>query len=682
MANRQRSQWSDNPKLQTDIGGRSEFAAAVAAKVDQTGKDTSSTVYGLIGPWGSGKTTLLNDIEERLRWKTVWFSPWSASDVSAITTEFVVTLATAFSEKGDLKRKLLHYARFGLPALKLVPYLGDAAAEVSGNLLDQLSIQPAWHEEFEVISKEIGAQGERVLVIVDDVDRLDAIELRALLRVIRLLGRFDNVHYLLAYDQETIEQLLTGSSIAGHRSDFMEKIVQHPFEVPPAPAIVRRRWARSIISIVVPEADQLSGPMRSATDELVSILADGIETPRAARRLEEQVKSFKSLAVNAELDGLDFVVISWLRIAHHKVWNHIRTRSSSYQGWSRDDVEQLQGVREQGVEERVDRGAAKVVWSGVRFLFEEPRQTNDLSVRSGRMREDRYYDRYFLLSLAEDDISDASTILAVTHIIENRITTQTATFTEVLLGEDGELAALAVRVARSSRHDTEPSMELVNFLRVIREKLEGRQSQQDFRLPPLESWLEHEVILALDGEVLSGYDAVQMFGYDQLATFALNYRWLEDDEEKRLILAFTRIVREWIEEVRSEKVEVIIIRPEFVRMIVICRRFGLEIGAGLLEPGVSSVDDLIAIAEKFVGYNRWSGASIHFSLKFYEDEFRFATGGAFTESCQAALPASDDTLNYEISERDSPILAPAELRDFAIGKLRALKINKQTVPTS
>jgi predicted KAP-like P-loop ATPase len=267
-------QWSDDPATAADISGRPAFVSAVAARIGRVDDRQASTVFGLVGPWGSGKTTLLRDVAGRLSdWTPVWFSPWSVSDVGALTGEFLAALSEAFPRNAGLKQRFASYSRFGVPALKAIPMIGDAVAGVASEVVQAAASRPAWHTEFESLSEEIAAEGRRVLVIVDDVDRLDESELRALLRVIRLLGRFRNVHYLIAYDQATIDDLLGAGG--GRSADFMEKIVQYPFEVPPVPTVVRRRWARAAIDAQLRGADRdaatrpssarRSAPRRSAT---------------------------------------------------------------------------------------------------------------------------------------------------------------------------------------------------------------------------------------------------------------------------------------------------------------------------------------------------------------------------------------------------------------------------------
>ena len=74
-----------------------------------------------------------------------------------------------------------------------------------------LSLEKSWKQCFDELSKELQKLGISILVVVDDIDRLQADELLDLLKVVRLLGRFPGVDYLLAYDEQSLIEILRSS---------------------------------------------------------------------------------------------------------------------------------------------------------------------------------------------------------------------------------------------------------------------------------------------------------------------------------------------------------------------------------------------------------------------------------------------------------------------------------------
>src|SRR5262249_35921668 len=74
-------------------------------------------------------------------------------------------------------------------------------------------------------------QNRPILVFIDDIDRLTAEEIRQLFRVVKAIADFPNIIYILLFDKSVvIESLKQFQTISGE--DYLEKIVQVPFELP------------------------------------------------------------------------------------------------------------------------------------------------------------------------------------------------------------------------------------------------------------------------------------------------------------------------------------------------------------------------------------------------------------------------------------------------------------------
>ena len=64
----------------------------------------------------------------------------------------------------------------------------------------------------------------RVVVVVDDLDRVEPDQVRDVVRLIKLVADFPNTTYLVAYDREAIEAALDRTTHDGRA--YLEKIVQ------------------------------------------------------------------------------------------------------------------------------------------------------------------------------------------------------------------------------------------------------------------------------------------------------------------------------------------------------------------------------------------------------------------------------------------------------------------------
>lgn len=662
--------WSDESRQKADISGRAEFARVVATRIDQCIDPQGSTVFGVVGPWGSGKTTLLRDIVGQLEeWKIVWFTPWSVADVGSITAEFLSALAEAFPKSQPVREKLAYYSRFGTPALKLIPVVGEAVASVAEHAATELTRRPAWHTEFAKLSAEIASQHERVLVIVDDVDRLDSDELRSLLRVVRLLGRFENVHYLMAYDQATIEGVLGSAGLNGEASDFMEKIVQYPFEVPPTPMVVRRRWTRSILEAVSQDHESVGAEYAKHREQLVRILASGLETPRAAERLREQMLSLAELVKRAEVDILDFTALTWLRIAHHRVWDHIRLHADDYLSWRSTDSDATKAIRSEEIEALVQRGRGDAARDAVTFLFEE----NGSGGRRWRMQTGRYFDRYFQVGLADDDISERMIDSALRQLSTGIVDGwESATLRSIVLDPDEDKPMLALEIADKLRQgSTTTSAAVLDFVEDLCAELRKAQAVQSFRLSAADRWLTREIYLALASKMASEADLINRFGYSLLTLSAYLVSRLHEFDSGRVKRTFANVARIWANEVRDEPLVQTLLRDELLQMTSFC--LWVEESSdqrGYLADRVTDLEALIAVATEFVSYNEWVGASVKYDVVFRQDEFLFATYGASTEGLPAYIPELSTIPEYSTRDLKSRSLTKAQRRHFAILCLR------------
>lgn len=658
--------WSDAPRDRTDISGRSDFAKVVADRIELSPDGQPSTVFGLVGPWGSGKTTLLKTIASHLpEWKVVWFSPWSVSDVGSITAEFVTALAGAFPQKRKVRKAIAKYARFGVPVLNLIPFAGPVAATLADQTLVALSKRPAWHEAFDSLSLEIASQHVRVLMIVDDVDRLDSEELRALLRVVRLLGRFQNVHYLMAYDEATIDGVL-GAQAQGESSQFMEKIVQYPFEVPPASMLERRRWGREIV-------DSLSSARVTDDhrEQLVGALAAGLDTPRAANRLREQLVSLAVLVAAAEVDVLDFIALTWLRTTHHGLWDHIRLNRDQYLDWTGRETSDAFDQRRASMRSLIRRSHSKPAENIVAFLFEPPTVESALAGdRRWRLRNSRYFDRYFHIGIDDADVSEQVVEQAVSTLLAGESGPTVQTLRSVVFGPDTERSVLALEIANGFRTTgSDSSREMLDFAVEARSHFESDPTGPG--MSAADRLMTREITTALETHLIPAGELAERFGYLELVAGAWSLFRSRKYQETEWRHIYAPLAALWTEEVRTESAAVTSARPELIGMTSLLMRLGEERDyRGFLGRQVSDAESLLQLASAFVTFKTWHGSGVEYELDFRINELDFALG-ADPQTYRQMLGdyRVDDVPPYEVVDRPDMDLSEPQRKHYAFTRL-------------
>ena len=230
---------ADRPieRLEDDRLGRRSFAESVARHVlaDRGGHGFTAAVTG---EWGSGKTSVLNMIAETLEGEAeevvvLRFNPWLFRGTTELVTRFFEELSAQigegkFDRLKDVAKLLTGFGRLIAPH---VPVPGAAlAANVVGNVTDKLTEPRSLLSERDHLSKALGSAKLRVVVFIDDIDRLEYGETRELMRLVRLTSDLPYLIFLLAFDREHVAKSFDEIGTDGQL--YLDKIVQLSFNLP------------------------------------------------------------------------------------------------------------------------------------------------------------------------------------------------------------------------------------------------------------------------------------------------------------------------------------------------------------------------------------------------------------------------------------------------------------------
>jgi predicted KAP-like P-loop ATPase len=231
--------FSDRPleDPEQDLLGYRTIAKRIAESI-LTGSFPNGFVIAVQGPWGSGKSTLLNFInfflsnpEEGVKPPiVVRFNPWWFScDSENILAKFFDQLAV------DLKKSGIEWEKVAcqileistiigkwIPPLEIVANIGKWAQEKLKGSKDIWSLK-------EEVEKALQQLDHKVVVFVDDIDRLYPEEIRRLFAIIRTVADFPNTIYILALDRSAVAKSIENK---GKGEDYLKKIIQAPVDLP------------------------------------------------------------------------------------------------------------------------------------------------------------------------------------------------------------------------------------------------------------------------------------------------------------------------------------------------------------------------------------------------------------------------------------------------------------------
>ncbi|MEU8728934.1 P-loop NTPase fold protein [Streptomyces tendae] len=329
-----------------DLLQRAGLADAFAAEIHNT-PARYGAVFALTGRWGSGKTSLLNLTASALEAaddvQVVKFNPWFFSGTDQLMRFFFDELAgqlrdgltrkEKFKTAGRAVAERLSKYSSALSPLKFIPGAStvlegaSALAEGTSKLLgdEQTSVHQQRGELTELLTNLPG----RIVVFLDDIDRLSQQEIRDLFRLVRLTGSFPNVVYVLCFDRSVVEAALTDGAVEG--SAYLEKIVKISMEVPPLPT----QALSPAISYGLAEAlDGIdAGPLDEGRwpDIFVQLILPMFSTIRDVKRYLASVP----LAVrsrHAEVSLVDILALETLRVRYPAAYDLLPTATDVLTG--------------------------------------------------------------------------------------------------------------------------------------------------------------------------------------------------------------------------------------------------------------------------------------------------------------------------------------------------------------
>lgn len=334
---------SDRPPVdpKDDLFGHAPFAKSLADSIHiSTCHD--GLVLSLYGPWGSGKTTVLSFVLHYLKQLPesdqpliVTFNPWWFSGQEHLARAFLGQLRAVLSQKSERFKELgslLSSYTEGIGGLiDLTGYTAGGGKVIETILRCLFKKAPTDIPALKIkISKALRKADKRILVVVDDIDRLTPEGTRQIFTVIKGLADFPNVVYLLAFDRDVAAQGISEQTgMPGDR--YLEKIIQVPFELPP---VDRTALQKALFQ----RLDEVLGDTTNGLFDpsyWTNVYHDGLDTlfsvPRDVIRFINTV-SVTYPPVRGEVNPVDFIALEALRVFTPSLYDTLRTNIELFAG--------------------------------------------------------------------------------------------------------------------------------------------------------------------------------------------------------------------------------------------------------------------------------------------------------------------------------------------------------------
>jgi hypothetical protein len=270
-------------------------------------RDLDPITVGVNAPWGGGKTTVLHLLKQRLDPREdvlcLLISPWEYDNktdpTTALIDEVLAGLEKALKEpqsRFDKIKEGLHKLRRRVSFAKAMKLAASSALTATlpgvGGLIDLFDENAEKKEEpsdptlqgFRTQFQELMADPEmapldRVVVLVDDLDRSLPDTVVEALEAIKLFLSVNGMAFVIAADEDNVANAIgrrlatTGQPITAR--NYMEKIIQVPVRVP---ALSREQTEEYLALLMLTDHDQLT--------ELIKRIKD--TRPAGGRQLAER----------------------------------------------------------------------------------------------------------------------------------------------------------------------------------------------------------------------------------------------------------------------------------------------------------------------------------------------------------------------------------------------------------
>jgi predicted KAP-like P-loop ATPase len=294
-------------------------------------------VIGIYGAWGEGKTSVLNFINQELGTQesilTIKLNPWRYGDEETLLKKFFHKIATTLGrELENRKEKLGSFISkygsvggiFGVDASGIGKSISDVDLEELKNRIDEFL-------------KESQC---KLVIFVDDIDRLDKSEIFALFKLVKLTADFSNTTYLLSCDEQMVASAIgsrfgEGSQKSGE--NFLEKIIQVPLKVPQAQPEALKKYCFELVDKAINESglELTKDEAQRYVSEFSENVLLKLRTPRFAVRYGNTL-SFSIPLLKGEVNHVDLMLIEALKIFYPTHYSFVKENShyflSSYGG--------------------------------------------------------------------------------------------------------------------------------------------------------------------------------------------------------------------------------------------------------------------------------------------------------------------------------------------------------------
>jgi len=241
---------------------------------------------------------------------TIHFNPWNYTNSERILEAFFRIVAKELSQTND-------------KCISKVSKLISAYAKIAHNIdltkLENLFNKESESDLKEKINEALEKSNKKIIVVIDDIDRLLPEEILLIFKTVKIIADFPNTIYLLAYDKLNIENELKEFKFIG--KDYIKKIVQVEKNLPLANTdILKNKFMDQITKIE--EGPYKNNPLIEEMYDYA--LSKYIQNLRDFHRFFNTFEFVHSAYRNEDINIMELMGITAIEVFEPNLYKYIR----------------------------------------------------------------------------------------------------------------------------------------------------------------------------------------------------------------------------------------------------------------------------------------------------------------------------------------------------------------------
>lgn len=391
----------------SDSYGRHAFSESTYQILTSCFYKESSFALSITGVWGSGKTTFINDLKNKYKTNSavssiIDFEPWKNDTPDSIIRTFFTLL----------RNELRIY----------IPNISFVFDEYIQLLLDEESSKPlkiisktlqkiaANQNPYESIKQSLEQTKHRIVVFIDDLDRLNAEEIKEVLRLIRNTANFPYMQFIVAYDKNYVCNILEHTGISTP-AFYLEKFFNIEVALPKHedrvvcqelmarfPKLINEIWG------INENDDRISGVIYYCPVEPNNNIIDYCLVTKILHTVRDVIRfynaycliaqSYKFQGIEKEIDFQDLFYIELLRYKYNHLYSFLCSKPFTFLELNSSNVFKLRNNINSIITELSHQNSEEVeiVLGILNYLFNLNKGMNSIS-------DLRSYYKYFMFRL-------------------------------------------------------------------------------------------------------------------------------------------------------------------------------------------------------------------------------------------------------------------------------------------